>query len=84
MLDVELWYIKARQDELWQQVATYTAAQRAKEPRPPRRRHWLRRLNEFLTHWGLRLPALPTARLAPAVVRVGPQKHGEHNIWQHR
>ena len=84
MLDVELLYLMTRQDELWQQMAAYTAAQRAKGHRPPRRHHWLRRLREFLAHWGVRLPALPTTRLAPAVVRVGPQKHGEHNVWQHR
>ena len=84
MWDVELWYVKARQEEIWQQVAACTAAQRHQGHRPLRRHHWLQRLNEFLAHWGLRLPALPTTRLAPAVVRVGPQKHGEHNVWQHR
>ncbi len=84
MLDFDLWYVKTRQDELWRQVAACTAAQRDKGHRPPRRHHWLRRLHEFLANWGLRLPALPTTRLAPAVVRVAPQKHGGRNVWQHR
>ena len=42
------------------------------------------RLNEFLTTWGLRVPTLLTPRLAPAVVRVAPRKHGGSNVWQHR
>jgi len=84
MWDFELWYAKTRQDELRRQVAAYTAAPRHKGYRPPRRHHWLQHLNEFLTNWGLRLPALPTTRLVPAVVRVAPQKHGGSNVWRHR
>jgi hypothetical protein len=84
MLDFEVWYAKARQDELWQQVAACTAAYRDKGHRPPQRHRWLLRLNEFLAAWGLRAPALLTPRLAPAVVRGAQQKHGGSNVWQHR
>jgi hypothetical protein len=84
MWDFELWYVKTRQDELRQQVAACMAAPRNTGHRPPRRHHWLQRLHEFLAHWGLRLPARPTTHLAPAVVRVAPQKHGGSNVWRHR
>ncbi len=84
MLDFEVWYVKARQDELRRQVAACMAAQRDKGHRPPWHHRWLQRLNEFLATWGLRIPALPKARLAPAMLRTAPQKHGGSNVWQHR
>jgi len=82
--DFEMWYVKTRQDELRRQAAAYTAARRDKRPRPPRRHRWLRRLGKFLVAWGLRLPALSTTRLAPAVVRRAQQTHGGRNVCQPR
>ena len=82
--DFEVWYVKTRQDEIRRQAAASTAARRYTMHRPQRRQRWLLRLGEFLAAWGLRLPALPTTRLAPAVVRRVQQKHGGSNLWQHR
>lgn len=84
MTDFELWYVKTRQDEIRQQAALYRAAQRDPGHRTPRRHRWLRRLGAFLATWGLRRPALPTTRLAPAVVRAAQKQHGGSNVWQHR
>ena len=84
MLDFEVWYVKMRQDEIRQQAAAYRAVRRDTGHRPQRRPRWLRRLSEFLAGWGLRVPALRAARLAPAVVRTGQQQHGGRNLWQHR
>lgn len=78
--DFEVWYVKTRQDEIRRQAAAYRAAPRDKRHRPPRRHRWLRRLGELLAAWGLRVPAFPTTRLAPAVVRIARQKHGGHNV----
>lgn len=80
MWDFEVWYVKARQDELRQQAATYTAARSNQTHRPKQWQRWLLRLEELLAPWRLRAPALRLARLAPVVVRVGQQKHRGRNV----
>lgn len=78
--DFEVWYVKTRQDEIRQQAAVYRTVRRDTEHRPQRRQRWLQRLGAFLAGWGLLVPALPTTRLVPAVVRVAQQKHGGSNL----
>jgi len=78
--DFEVWYVKTRQDEIRRQAAMYRATPRTTGPRPQQRHHWLQRLSARLAAWGLRVPAWPTTRLIPAVVRVARQKHGGSNL----
>ena len=84
MLDLDLLYVKARQRELWQEAAKHALVRSLTVARPPWRERWLRHFKQFLTACGLRAPALPSMRLAPAAVRTSPPRHRRSKQWQSR
>jgi len=81
MMDIDLMYVKYRQQELWQEAAAQALTAKVHPGRPRWRARVLDTLttlfSDLLWRASRRLQACPV----PPVVRVSPPRHGRKHLW---
>jgi len=81
VIDMDLLYVKYRQQELWHEAAAQALAATV----PPARPRWRARVLDTLTTLFSRFPWRASRRLqacpVPPVVRVSPPRHGRKHLW---
>ena len=81
MMDIDLMYVKYRQQELWQEAAAQALTAKVQPTRP----RWRTRVLDTLTTLFSGFPWRASRRLhacpVPAVVRVSPPRHERKKIW---
>jgi hypothetical protein len=81
VFDIDLLYVKYRQQELWQEAAAQALTAKVR----PERRRWRARVLDTLKTLFSGFPWWASRRVkaypVPAMVRVSHHKHGGKNTW---